>query len=79
MKCLHCEISMILVRRQREGETASASVIGKICEVIGDIAASDQAAAPTVFSIAREFLNCFEQEITTGDYQASRQLIEGMH
>lgn len=76
-KCLHCEISEIIMRRQTEGEEVCVHTIGKICEVIADIAASNEPRSGLAFAAARGFLARFEQDICSGKYRTDRELVEG--
>jgi hypothetical protein len=73
--CLHCAISVMLLERERLGLAIAPREIGKICEVIGDIAASIPDQGPQVFQIARDLLNRFERDIAAGTYSAGRELI----
>jgi hypothetical protein len=75
LPCLHCEISELLQRRQAQGEPVDPDVIGKLCEVIADIAASDPAQAPAILRTAFVFLSRFGSEIAAGTYNNGRELI----
>jgi hypothetical protein len=75
LRCLHCEISELMQRRQAQGERVAPDVIGKLCEVIADIAASDPAAANNVFRYARSYLDHFECKIAAGTYGDGGELV----
>ena len=72
--CLHCAISVMLLEREELGLAITPHEIGKICEVIADIAASVPEPA-SVFAIAREFLARFDLDIASGTYSQGREIV----
>lgn len=70
--CLHCEISHMLMRRQAAGEPVNEQMIGEICQVLADMAASQPylMGAGHVMHVASQFLTRFLLEILDGTYIA---------
>lgn len=74
--CLHCAISVMLLEREKIGLAITPHEIGKICEVLADIAASLPAnGTADVFAITRDFLARFESAIAAGTYGQGRKLV----
>lgn len=75
MHCLHCEISELMMRRQAAGEVVDVDTIGRLCEVIADVAASHDADAPQIFAAARTFLARFERDVADGTFTKDRAVV----
>jgi hypothetical protein len=73
--CLHCEISEILMRRQQAGEVVDERTIGRLCEVIADIANSNPEGPVDAFKFAHDFLVRFEAQIASGQFETSHELV----
>lgn len=66
-----------MMRRHAAGEKVSVETIGKICEVIADIAASQPAAdQPNVFQTAAYFLAKFSADIASGEYGKNAERVD---